>query len=359
MKETTQLFTEQIEQVKKQFESSHETLLEQIKAHTPTNTDTNITKEQYENEKLPTQKIDQEQVSKQFLEIESLKRDIIVLRQVERESKEEISQLVQQMKKMAEEFSKSTIEKESKTISARLVLEEGKKNLLEKSDRITTRLEDLQDTVDQLKLDVTQRKSRPSEVQMTHCAKERKELLNEIKEFDAFMIQVKPKWKKTWEHELQTIVKEQQDLKDHEYLLTDIKDDLDALSEVFEQLEKIHAYQINTKPIMREYRAAPVEDGFDGMSSVLQQVSTIDVDHDRRLRAMEQAEKMRQRELANRVDDFEKELSTFVDTKKLKKTGGALEIDRLRKLKDEELIKQNYVSKLPKNTEDENEEIES
>ncbi|KAG1490848.1 hypothetical protein G6F46_010834 [Rhizopus delemar] len=367
LKETSQLFTEQIEQVKKQLESSNETIIQQITHQILTEFNRQPKKKEEEEEESEGQPgaerqeggkeeekkeeiaaqrvVDQEQIKKQFEEIECLRRDIAILRQLDRESKEETSKMILEMKEKAAAVIQVNTEKDISTSTARSNLEEGKKSLLEKSEKITSRLEELQDTIDQLKLDVTQRKCRPSEIQMTHCAKERKELENSIEEFGTFIGQVKPKWKKTWEHELQTIVKEQQTLKDQEYLLTDIKDDLEALSEVFEQLEKIYAYQVSAKPVIREFRVVPAEEGFEGMSSVLKQVATIDVDHERRLRAMEQADKMRQRELANRTDDFEKELVSFVDTKKLKKTGGALEIDRLRKQKDEEMIKQMYAAK--------------
>ncbi|KAI9481125.1 MAG: actin interacting protein 3-domain-containing protein [Benjaminiella poitrasii] len=293
-----------------------------------------------------------EQLEAQRIEIEKLRREIAVLRQSEREIREETSNVIAELKeKLQEEVDKrkreeeEPNEQESYTSKARVELEDGKKTLLEKSDQVTNRLEELQDTIDQLKLDVTQRKCRPSEAQMTHCADERKALAQEIEDFGTFIAQVKPRWKKTWEHELQTIVKEQQTLKDQEYLLSDMKDDLDALLEVFEQLEKIYAYQVHTRPQPREFRVAPPEEGFEGMSSVLKQVATIDVDHSRRLRALEQADKMRQRELASRIDEFEKELVGFVDAKKLKKTGGALEIDRLRKQKDEELMRAMYAEK--------------
>lgn len=290
-----------------------------------------------------------EQFEAQRTEIETLRRDVAVLRQLERELREGTASVISEIKEKAEKVKEEAIKKAdadlNQTSTARSQLEEGKKSLLEKSDKVTSRLEDLQDTIDQLKLDVTQRKCRPSEAQMTHCANERKALAEEIEEFGKYIAQVKPRWKKTWELELQTIVKEQQTLKDQEYLLSDMKDDLDALLEVFEQLEKIYAYQANTRPQPREFRVAPAEEGFEGMSSVFKQVSTIDVDHTRRLRALEQAEKMRQRELANRIDDFEKELVGFVDSKKLKKTGGAMEIDRLRKQKDEEMMKAMFAEK--------------
>ncbi|KAI8645832.1 actin interacting protein 3-domain-containing protein [Parasitella parasitica] len=293
--------------------------------------------------------ISKEQFDAQLLEIETLRRDVAVLRQLERELRDGTAAVVAEIKEKAEAVKEEALKKAdaelSQTSTARSTLEEGKTMLLEKSDKVTSRLEELQDTIDQLKLDVTQRKCRPSEAQMTHCANERKALSQEIEEFGKYIAQVKPRWKKTWELELQTIVKEQQTLKDQEYLLSDMKDDLDALLEVFEQLEKIYAYQANARPQPREFRVAPAEEGFEGMSSVFKQVSSIDVDHTRRLRALEQAEKLRQRELATRIDDFEKELVGFVETKKLKKTGGTMEIDRLRKQKDEEMMKAMFAEK--------------
>lgn len=386
LSETRRMFTEQMDEIKKQIvesnarnqeadEEKERHLIQQVTTHilsqhqplkppTATAEEEEQTEEIKEEEEKPTPDqeapaapavenagpiISKEQFEAQRTEIETLRRDVAVLRQLERELREGTASVISEIKEKAEKVKEEAIKKAdaelNQTSTARSHLEEGKKNLLEKSDKVTSRLEDLQDTIDQLKLDVTQRKCRPSEAQMTHCANERKALAQEIEEFGKYIAQVKPRWKKTWELELQTIVKEQQTLKDQEYLLSDMKDDLDALLEVFEQLEKIYAYQANARPQPREFRVAPAEEGFEGMSSVFKQVSTIDVDHTRRLRALEQAEKMRQRELANRIDDFEKELVGFVDSKKLKKTGGAMEIDRLRKQKDEEMMKAMFAEK--------------
>lgn len=290
--------------------------------------------------------ISTQQLQSQLKEIETLRRDMAVLRQLQREMRESTDGVVQELKDKAEELRKQDEEskdKQTARAAARLFIEEGKEKVLADSDKITARLEDLQDTVDQLKLDVTQRKCRPSDAQMAHCNKERDMVSKEIEEFGEYLVSVKPRWKKTWEMELQTIVKEQQMLKEQEGLLLDMRDDLAALVEVYDQLEKICAYQKKAKPVMREFHVAPAEEGFEGMSSVLKQVQTIDVDHDRRLKALNQAEKMRQRELDNRIDEFEQELSTFVDSKKLKKTGGAEEIERQRKQKDQEMLRRMYM----------------
>jgi hypothetical protein len=372
LEETRRMFVEQMDELKKQITESSNKSEENIKqvllsqpksvftsALSPVAAAATVVAGEEEVATPPTTNEDtainaaamipKEQYDKQLIEIKTLRRDMAVLRQLEREMREGTASVIQEMKEKAEavkeEAKKHKSAELSKTSVARSHLEEGKSNLLEKSDKVTTRLEELQDTIDQLKLDVTQRKCRPSEIQMTHCANERKALSQEIEDFGKFIADVKPRWKKTWEQELQTIVKEQQTLKDQEYLLSDMKDDLDALLEVFEQLEKIYAYQVSARPQPRQFIVVPAEEGFEGMSSVFKQVATIDVDHTRRLRALEQADKMRQRELANRIDDFEKELVGFIGEKKLKKTGGALEIDRLRKQKDEDMLKEMYAAK--------------
>jgi hypothetical protein len=369
LSETCRVFTEQLDDMKKQITDNQKEVEQQIvtilSEHRlpPSETAVAVVAEKEETAPVETEQVQEEEkasepetvkqvISKeqfeaQRSEIETLRRDLAVLRQLDREMREGTSTILTEIKAKAKAITDAAANTPAPTTTsvARATLEEGKTALLEKSDKVTSRLEDLQDTIDQLKLDVTQRKCRPSETIMTHCANERKALAEEIEAFGQFITQVKPRWKKTWEQELQTIVKEQQTLKDQEYLLSDMKDDLDALLEVFEQLQKIYAYQANARPQLREFRVVPAEEGFEGMNSVLKQVSTIDVDHSRRLKALEQADKMRQRELANRIDDFEKELVGFVETKKLKKTGGALEIDRLRKQKDEEMMKAMFAEK--------------
>ncbi|ORZ24204.1 actin interacting protein 3-domain-containing protein [Absidia repens] len=316
-----------------------------------------------------TEPVDLKLQQQQQDEIEKLQRQVMILRQAQSEQHEEHNKVVkelqdenQQLKELVDKKSDgdevSSMAKATPS-QARHYIEQGKEELLTSSDKITARLEDLQDAIDHLKLDVTQRKCRPSETQMEHCREERKALGDEIEAFGVYITKVKPIWKKTWEQELQTIVKEQQTLKEQEGLLLDMNDDLAALQEVFENLEKICAFQEKSRRQVREFHVAPPEDGFEGMTSVLKQVATIDVDHDRRLKALDMADRMRQRELANRTDDFEKELSTFVDNKKLKKTGGAMEIDRLRQEKDEAIRQQLFKEKQQQKQQQSKDDVEA
>ncbi|KAL1914834.1 uncharacterized protein VTP21DRAFT_7926 [Calcarisporiella thermophila] len=216
---------------------------------------------------------------------------------------------------------------------------DGKEKMLSQADTITGRLQDLQDFVDELKLDVTQRRSRPSENQLTYVQKEADELMTLIDEHGKMVRGVKPVWKRIWEEELQTIIGEQQLLKDQEDLLLDLEDDHESLMEVYANLRKVAAIQARAPPSPLEFRVPAPSDGHEGMASVLREVQTISVDHDKRLKAMAQAEKMRMLELNNRLDDFEKELQEFVAGGQLKKRGGAEEVERVRAQKNQEVLK--------------------
>ncbi|KAI8578066.1 hypothetical protein K450DRAFT_248856 [Umbelopsis ramanniana AG] len=273
--------------------------------------------------------------------LHQLKRDLAVVRQMHGEFQTESRDMLEKLKSAVKE--REAIQPIVVTDGpSRRSQDQVKEQLHVSSSAITSRLEELQDVVDEIKLDVTQRRCRPSKAQLTHCSEEADALDKEIKELSKLITSAKPVWKKTWEEELQTILKEQQFIKDQESLVVDLEEDHATLMEVFRQLQKINDIQASAGPTKREFNVAPVPEGFEGMSSVMKEVSLIDVDSSRRLRALNQAEKMRQRELDNRIDEFEHELTSFVDSKKLKKTGGAEEAERERQRKDQLMLKRLY-----------------
>lgn len=272
-----------------------------------------------------------------------LKRDLAVVRQMQSEFQTESRDMMDKLKSAVKEReARQPIAAVVTDGPSRRSQDQVKEQLQVSSSAITTRLEELQDVVDEIKLDVTQRRCRPSKAQLTHCSEEADVLDKEIKELSKLISTAKPVWKKTWEEELQTILKEQQFIKDQESLVVDLEEDHATLMEVFRQLQKINDIQASAGPTKREFNVAPIPEGFEGMSSVMKEVSMIDVDSSRRLRALNQAEKMRQRELDTRIDEFEHELTSFVDSKKLKRTGGAEEAERERQRKDQLMLKRLY-----------------
>ncbi|OZJ02336.1 hypothetical protein BZG36_04591 [Bifiguratus adelaidae] len=279
---------------------------------------------------------DSEEVATRLQEIKALRTDLAIMRQTFNEYKSETDGIIESMTSKIEDAPQQS-EITAGAQSKRLI--ESEKDALDtESEEITSRLEDLQDIVDELKLDVTQRKCKPSENQMLHCKQEAAVLEEKIKSLSEEIRRLKPTWKKTWEEELQNIVKEQRFLKDQETLLLDLEEDHQALTDVLGQLFKVVELQTRTQN-RREFQIKPAAEGYEGMSSVLKQVQTIDVDSQKRLKALSTAEKMRERELANRIDAFEKELTGFVGSSRLKKTGGAEEVERQRNKKDQTILK--------------------
>lgn len=284
------------------------------------------------------------EIKTQYEEVQTLRRDLGVIRQIFGSFNTETKAMLTELKEKAASV-KDKLPTDSSL--ARASIEAGKVKLEQSADTITSRLEKLQDVIDELKIDVTKRNSKPSEAQLSYCQKEAKALAIEISEMSKYIKSVKPIWKKTWEEELQNIVKEQQFLKEQEALLLDLEEDHEALSEVFEQLRKVLELQIKAKPPIREFRITPAEDSSEGMNSVFKQLQSIDVDHNRRLEALQQAERRRDIELSNRIDEFEKELTGFVGSNKLKKTGGAEEVERLRQRKDAQLLRSLFSGPTP------------
>ncbi|KAI8967399.1 actin interacting protein 3-domain-containing protein [Mycotypha africana] len=295
----------------------------------------------------PTIPKNHQQWVEQQKEIEVLRHELAHMKLTYHDLKKETDQII---KKLKGQNNKISAQQQQPTIvmnldeKQRAEMNETREVTQKAATLITNRLERLQDTIDQLKADVTQRRCRPSKQQLRYCQEESGKLKQEMDVLKNKIQTFKPVWKKTWEVELQQIVKEQQFLKEQEGLLVDLNDDHKALNEVLEQLMKISEIHERKKQFT-DYsfiskNSEEQQGGMKGMTSVMKEVSTIHVDHTRRLKALEHAEKQRAKELAQRIDAFERELTDFVGLRKLKKTGGAEAIDKRRQEKDNLIRKQ-------------------
>ncbi|KAI9256221.1 actin interacting protein 3, partial [Sporodiniella umbellata] len=210
---------------------------------------------------------------------------------------------------------------------------------------VSHRLECLQDNVDQLKTDITQRRCRPSKDRLASCENEAGWLGQQLEIARKELARYRPQWKKQWESELQQIVKEQQRLKAQELHLSDLSEDYRAIGDVLDQAGQISRLHQRKKEKGGEYMRPPAEAGFDGMASVLQQVAMIKVDHAQRLQALEKAQQARAKTLSQRMDAFERELVDFVLLRKLKNTGGPQQIDQQRQITDKTFIQHIFANK--------------
>ncbi|KAG0340299.1 Bud site selection protein 6 [Podila horticola] len=277
-----------------------------------------------------------------FEEVQSLRRDLGVVRQLYTELQTDTKTMLGSLAGYTSQIRKQALEA---PVSSRLFIESGKVKLDKKSEDLTNKIENLQDVVEDMKLNVTQRRGRPSDTSMIFVDKQCEEIGQEIAELSDYIQTLRPSWKKTWEIELQTIVKEQMFLKEQEALLEDLKEDRGSLLQTLGNLRKLLELQLKSNAtglgVSREFhfQPAPVDEGFEGLKTVMEEVKLIAPDSDKRLRAMAQMEKLRHIELSNRIDEFEEELTSFVGESKLRKTGGAQEVERQRQQRDLENLK--------------------
>jgi len=290
-------------------------------------------------------------------EVQSLRRDLAVMRQTYTSLSTSIESSMAAVRVKAAAVTSAAANASIPafdTSSGRSYVNAGKKILSDDSEKILTRVEDLQDTVEDLRKDVVSRGVRPLPRQLETVSRDISAATIELKKLQEYIKREKPVWTKIWRNELQGVYEDQNDLNDQEGLAADLEDDLEKAAQTFALVEEATKQQnlekggsggtptrtvsrtmlnpINTKIGNTDVDPNKAKDG------VLGEVRALQPNHESRLEAIERAEKARQRELEDRKEGaFKKELGSFVDEGKLKKSGGFEEAERLRKSKDERL----------------------
>ncbi|KAB8255831.1 actin interacting protein 3-domain-containing protein [Aspergillus pseudonomiae] len=289
----------------------------------------------------------------QLAELQSLRRDIAVLRQTYSNFQSDIASSMNAIRTKASGVKSAATEVSLPTFegdAGRARVNSGKKELGEESERLVARVDDLQDLVEDLRKDVVTRGVRPLPRQLESVGKDISAVTKEIKKMQEFLKREKPIWTKIWEKELQLVCEERDQLTMQEDLAADLQDDVEKAAQTFalvEQATKEQAMQNNPtngvtlRNTSRNVVIDPAVDPMKAKDSVLGEVRALQPNHESRLEAIERAEKARQKELENRrIGLFQKELGAFVEEGKLKKSGGVEETERLRRAKDDRIRKE-------------------
>ncbi|KAL4905767.1 hypothetical protein BDW74DRAFT_151981 [Aspergillus multicolor] len=284
----------------------------------------------------------------QVAELSSLRRDLAVLRQTYTDFSADIASSMGAIRAKADTVKSSAVDASVPSFegdAGRARVNSGKKELAEESERLVARVDDLQDLIEDLRKDVVSRGVRPLPRQLETVGKDVSAVTKEIKKMQEFLKREKPIWTKIWEKELQLVCEERDQLTMQEDLAADLQDDLEKAAQTFalvEQATKQQAMQngnsgpANLRNTSRNLVIDPAVDPVKAKDSVLGEVRALQPNHESRLEAIERAEKARQKDLETRRDDlFKKELGSFVQEGKLKKSGGFEETERLRRAKDE------------------------
>ncbi|KAI8867625.1 AIP3-domain-containing protein [Ramicandelaber brevisporus] len=246
----------------------------------------------------------------------------------------------------------------------RVTMEAGITKLTKRTDEFTTRMDDYQLALQEIRKDIAQRGARPADTLLSYSLKESRAIVDEISaELDS-LAQSRPAWRKTWEEELQVVLAEQQAIKEKQQMLEMLKEDGEALNELFGKLQNAIT-NLQRRPRTTNLAVARLREGLltagddasseggsttgslgyddnpvDTRQNLLKEIAYTDVNHERRLQAIEDLEKIRRREKEGRVDDFTKELNDFVESGALKSQGGVERVEQLREEKNKELLRQ-------------------
>ncbi|KAK2040009.1 actin interacting protein 3 [Colletotrichum somersetense] len=288
-------------------------------------------------------------------EIQSLRRDLAVMRQAYSNFQSEIQGSMSAIRAKASNVKAAVVKASVPSIegeTGHAYVARGREQLNADSDRLVTKVDDLQDLVEDLRKDVVHRGVRPLPRQLETVAMDITKLSKELKKVEDYMKEEKPIWTKIWEKELEDVCKGRDELRLMEDLMIDLQDDLEKASETFALVEQATKEQLKDNGTTASAGTARnFSKGLNNLGNspdpnaakdgVLGEVRALQPNHENRLEAIERAEKLRQKELEGRKgNELQRELSSFVEEGKLKKSGGFEEVERTRKAKDDMIRRQ-------------------
>ncbi|OMH85811.1 Bud site selection protein 6 [Zancudomyces culisetae] len=245
----------------------------------------------------------------------------------------------------------------------RVSLNDGKLRLKTTYNDLALKMTDSEILINELRKDVVARGSIPSQDLLDKSASELAFIKTSAQDLAAFISSTCDSWKKTWEYELKNIVSEQQFVKhvngELSVLLTDVSTLEDVLGKINQVIE-LKTSQNYTKRIpMTALHVVDAEDRdllTAARSNVLTEIQLLNVNHQQRVDALEQSERLRKLTAdPKESSEFGKELASFVDSSMLKQTeltssGGYSEFETKLQEKNDKILKEMFQnnSKKPK-----------
>ncbi|KAL8831795.1 MAG: hypothetical protein Q9170_005152 [Blastenia crenularia] len=289
--------------------------------------------------------------SSQMMGVQAMKKDLAAMRQSFTSIVTDMNSSIAEINNKASKVKTMAIEgvlPSGDSSTGRVYVNSGKKTLGEDSEKLVDRVDNLQDVVEDLRKDVVTRGVRPLPRQLETVGKNISTVTAELKKMQEYLKREKPVWTKIWEKELQLVCSDRDLLTMQEELAADLEDDLEKAAQTFALVEQATKQQnlqsgpaggTTLRNTSKGLSAIATDQEIDPMKAkdgVLGEVRALRPNHETRLEAIERAEKARQEELESRREGaFKKELGSFVEEGKLKKSGGVQEAERLRKEKDE------------------------
>lgn len=278
------------------------------------------------------------ELQNQYDEVTSLRRDLAVMRQVHvdflAETKESFAKLRTQNSAMREVV-------KTKMGGSRALLDNSKAKMETQCQEAIQAVEEISDTIDNAREDAYKRFVTPSAKQINSIKATLEKATNFVDQFARDVALADPSWRSTWASELKRVQEEQGLLSHQRKLAADLKNDIKDAAEMFGAVQGFVSQRGTGQRIgSKGFRPPSPSNETGGMPNLLMEIRTKEADPHQRLRAIEAQRKVREKELAERGgDEFQSELGNFVQGRKLKKTGGHEEVERVRAKKSEKTLK--------------------
>lgn len=294
----------------------------------------------------------------QLEEVQKMRRDLAVMRQTYSSFISDINASMAAIRTKASHVKKVAIDAtvpDLESGSGRAYVTKRTAEVSAAGEKILDRVDELQDRVEDLRKDVVSRGVRPHPRQLESVSKDIAQTTTELKKHIELLKKEKPIWTKQWERDLQLVCEEKELLTVQEELGADLEHDLENAVATFTLVEQACKQQnlqsggvaSGSRSSSRNVNTIAMDRGADPLEAkegVLGEVRALHPNHESRLEAIERLEKTRLRDLEARKkdDEFQRELGTFVEEGKLKRSGGVEEVERLRKFREEKAIRENW-----------------
>ncbi|PVU89207.1 hypothetical protein BB561_005494 [Smittium simulii] len=257
--------------------------------------------------------------------------------------KQDLEQSNNLIKELEDIKSKSLVD--SDFIKDRENIINGKNLIKTEYNSLGQKMENIEILINELRKDVILRGSTPQSNLLDLAKSEIADIVNRGKVLNDFMNNAASQWKKIWEKELQSIVSEQNLVKHVVSELGELLKDADILGELLTKIVSAISYKMSNKskqPIGANLSAVlgntSQEEIPDLRNHIHDEINALHVDHTARLDAIDQLERVRQFNSLLPKNDFESELSSFIQSDALKKIGGVEELEKTRKEKEQKVM---------------------
>lgn len=288
----------------------------------------------------------------QYDEVQWLRRDLAVMRQIHVDFLAETKEVFGKLRK--ENNGMRDLVK-TKIGGSRALLDNSRIKLDSLSTETIQAVEEISDIIDAARLDASKRFVTPSKTQWASIRADFKKASEMVESFATEVTTSEPTWRATWHQELSRVMEEQRLLPHWTKLTEDLKNDIKDAEGMLQNLQDFvdqrttagggqgqagSGQSVTLRSTPKGFRPpSPDESGGGGINHLLMEIRTKEADPHQRLRAIEAQQKAREREKANKTDEFSEELAGFVQGRKLKKTGGTDETERQRQRRHEQTLK--------------------